>query len=304
MTNVERFSYRLNDRRDVREPFRSELAKLLPGPVEPRLMIFSPSIETSEGSTAASVLVVDAERWHFVSEGDEGGAVSTISTGFNATLLVEMTVVLLLGRLKIDYVTRSQVRSMVLEFNTVMEPLYDEAVHLILTSMDGVASAEPLDRKLDIELLHSMPLKFRNAVLRFAPPAERILAATYWPAIVVKNANLIENEISPESALVLCERELLIVSAERLIPEDRSNQRFRIGLVNKHGSIAIHGRLSRLNEFRFGGFGHAITLDLLFRIDPAIEILTLAFPADQKAVVLDILRQALRRKRGGATPPS
>lgn len=298
MINVERFSYRLNDRRDVREPFRSVLAKLLPGDAEPRLMVFSPSIETTEGSTAASVLVIEADRWHLVSENDDGGA-GTISVGFNATLLVEMTVVLLLGRLKIDYVVRGQVRSMVVEFNTVMEPLYDEAVHGVLASMDGVAGAEPLDRGGDIELLHSMPLKFRNAVLRFAPPAERILAATYWPAIVVKNANLIENEISPESALVLCERELLVVSAERLIPEDRSNQRFRIGLVNKHGSIAIHGRLSRLNEFRFGGFGHAITLDLLFRIDPAIEILTLAFPADQKAVVLDILRQALRKKRGG-----
>lgn len=298
MINVERFSYRLNDRRDVREPFRSVLAKLLPGDAEPRLMVFSPSIETTEGSTAASVLVIEADRWHLVSENDEGGA-GAISVGFNATLLVEMTVVLLLGRLKIDYVVRGQVRSMVVEFNTVMEPLYDEAVHGVLASMDGVAGAEPLDRGGDIELLHSMPLKFRNAVLRFAPPAERILAATYWPAIVVKNANLIENEISPESALVLCERELLVVSAERLIPEDRSNQRFRIGLVNKHGSIAIHGRLSRLNEFRFGGFGHAITLDLLFRIDPAIEILTLAFPADQKAVVLDILRQALRKKRGG-----
>ncbi|MFH1497704.1 MAG: hypothetical protein ABII82_07740 [Verrucomicrobiota bacterium] len=301
MTHPERFSYQLADRHDVREPFRSALVALsLRGEDKDALMVFSPAIDTTAGTTAASVLVVDAEGWHLICEEESG--MSTVAASFARSALVEMTIVLLLGRLKIDYVGRNQVRTVVVEFNTVMEPLYHELVQRLLTGMDGgtiTAPPEPPDRSADIGLLHSMPLKFRNAVLRFVPPGERILAATYWPAIVLQRNNLIENEISPESALILCEHELMLVSAERLIPEDRATQHYRIGLVNKHGSIAVHGRLSRLHEFRFGGFGHALTLDLLFRIDPAIEILTVAFPESQRAVVVDLMRQALRQKRGG-----
>lgn len=301
MTHAERFPYQLSDRRDVREPFRSALVALSrSAKEEASLMVFSPAIDTTAGTTAASVFVLDDVGWHLIVEEETG--VSTVSAAFANTALVEMTIVLLLGRVKIDYVDRTQVRSVVIEFNTVMEPLYHDMVQGLLTGMDGAraaAPAEPLDRQADIGLLHSMPLKFRNAVLRFAPPAERILAATYWPAIVVQRNNLIESEISPESALILCEHELMVVSAERLIPEDRATQHYRIGLVNKHGSIAVHGRLSRLNEFRFGGLGHALTLDLLFRVDPAIEVLTVAFPETHRQAVVDLMRQALRQKRGG-----
>lgn len=263
-------------------------------------MVFSPAIDTTAGTTSASVFVVDAGGWHLLTEEEAG--VSTVSATFAHTSLVEMTIVLLLGRVKVDYVDRTQVRSVVVEFNTVMESLYHDLVQDLLAGMDRTGSAalsETFDRQADIGLLHSMPLKFRNAVLRFVPPAERILAATYWPAIVVQRNNLIENEISPESALILCERELMLVSAERLIPEDRASQHYRIGLVNKHGSIAVHGRLSRLHEFRFGGFGHALTLDLLFRVDPVLEILTIAFPEAQRSAVVELMRQALRQKRGG-----
>src|SRR5690606_30784107 len=60
-------------------------------------------------------------------------------------------------------------------------------------------------------------------------------------------------------------------------------------LVNKHGSIAVHGLLSRLAEFRFGGVGSAVTLDLLFHVEPVMEIISLVMPAEQKTPVLEIL---------------
>lgn len=297
MSDVERFSYRLKDRDDVREPFRAALGRLLPpdapAPVE---MIFTPSLETSEGVTAPSLLVVESERWHLIAQ-QEGDSVAVTTSPIARTVLVEVTVVLLLGRLKFDYATKRDVRSVVVEFNTVMEHLYHAAAAHILGAMKGRDAGAPVDRKADLELLHSVPLKFRNSILRFAPPSERILCLAYWPAILHSRDGLIDAELSPETALILCEHELLVVSEEKLIPADRPAHRFRIGLVNKHGSIAVHGLLSRLAEFRFGGVGHAVTLDLLFQVDPIIEILSLVMPAEQKAPVVDLLRKALRLKR-------
>lgn len=296
MVHAERFSFQLKDRNDIREPFHAALKKLLPVSAEPVMMIFTPSLETSEGTTAPSVLVLETDRWHLLTETEKHTA-TTISSPIDRTVLVEMTVVLLLGRLKFDFATKRDVKSVVIEFNTVMEHLYHAAAEYLLGAMKGRPATPPVDRQPDLELLHSVPLKFRNSILRFAPPSERLLSLAYWPAIVVEKNGLIENELSPESALVLCERELLLVSEERLIPSDRPAHRFRIGLVNKHGSIAVHGLLSRLTEFRFGGIGSAVTLDLLFQVDPVMEIISLVMPADQKAPVVDILRHALRLKR-------
>ena len=295
MVHAERFSFQLKDRTDIREPFLSALKKLLPA-ADPVMMVFTPSLETTEGVTAPSLLVIEADRWHLVVEADDHTTSVTSST-IDRTVLVEMTVVLLLGRLKFDFATKREVRNVVIEFNTVMEHLYHSAAEYILGAMKGRPATAEVDRKPDLELLHSVPLKFRNSILRFAPPSEHILCVAYWPAIITGKDGLIENELSPETALVLCERELLVVSEEKLIPSDRPAHRFRIGLVNKHGSIAVHGLLSRLTEFRFGGIGTAVTLDLLFQVDPVIEILSLVMPADRKAPVVDILRKALRLKR-------
>lgn len=300
MAPAERFSFQLKDRNDIREPFHAALKKLLPASAaEPVMMIFTPSLETSEGVTAPSLLVLENDRWHLLVE-NEKHAVAVTSSPIDRTVLVEMTVVLLLGRLKFDFATKRDVKSVVIEFNTVMEHLYHAAAEYLLGAMKGRPATEPIDRTRDLELLHSVPLKFRNSILRFAPPSERLLALAYWPAIVIEKNGLIEKELSPESALILCERELLIVNEERLIPSDRPAHRFRIGLVNKHGSIAVHGLLSRLTEFRFGGIGTAVTLDLLFQVDPIMEIISLVMPAEQKAPVVEILRHALRLKRESA----
>jgi hypothetical protein len=302
MVFAERFSFQLKDRNDIREPFRAALNKLLPA-AEPVMMIFTPSLETSEGVTAPSVLVLQTDHWHLLVE-NENQAVGITSSPIDRTVLVEMTVVLLLGRLKFDFATKRDVKSVVIEFNTVMEHLYHAAAEYLLGAMKGRHDSAPVERGADHDLLQFVPIKFRNSILRFAPPTERILAVAYWPAIVIAKNGLIENELSPESAVVLCERELLIVSEERLIPSDRPAHRFRIGLVNKHGSIAVHGLLSRLTEFRFGGIGTAVTLDLLFQVDPVMEIISLVLPADQKAAIVDILRTALRLKRAPGKPDS
>jgi hypothetical protein len=303
MAPAERFSFQLKDRDDIREPFHAVLRKLLPAGARPATMVFTPSLETSEGTTASSVLVVEHDRWHLIVETETRDTTVTSST-IDRTVLVEMTVVLLLGRLKFDFATQHDIRSVVIEFNTVMEHLYQEAAEHILGAMKGLPSPPPppLKRETELELLHSVPLKFRNSILRFTPPAERILNLAYWPAILVEHRGLIEHELSPESALVLCERELLLISEEKLLPGDRPEHRFRIGLVNKHGSIAVHGLLSRLSEFRFGGIGGSVTLDLLFQVDPVIEILSLVMPADQKHAVVELLRQALRLKREPRKP--
>jgi hypothetical protein len=185
MVNPERFSFQLKDRDDIREPFRSALKKLLPAKSEPVMMVFTPSLETTEGVTSASVLVLEADRWHLLAE-TENQATTLTSSNIDRTVLVEMTVVLLLGRLKFDFATKRDVKSVVIEFNTVMEHLYHAAAEYLLGAMKSRPATEPVDRQPDLDLLHFVPLKFRNSILRFAPPGEHILSIAYWPAIVTE----------------------------------------------------------------------------------------------------------------------
>lgn len=294
MIGAERFSFALKDRDDIREPFHTALEKLPSDKTE--FCVFTPSLATTEGETSPSLLVVGSQKWHLFNEYIPGET-SHVSSDYSDILLVEMTVVLLLGRLKVDYAARGEVRTAVIEFNTVMEPFYHEAAQQLLDHMKGTAGGPPVKRDTDLEFMHSVPLKFRNSILRFMPPSEHVHSLIYWPAILVQRSGLIESELSPETALVLSDREILVVNEEKLIPEERAGHRFRIGLVNKHGSIAVHGLLSRLAEFRFGGVADSVTLDLIFRAGPAIEIITLTLPRELKGAVLDLLRAALRRKR-------
>jgi hypothetical protein len=91
---------------EAHEPFQSALRRELSQAAAPRLLVYTPPIETSAGPSSASVLAVTRDGWLRLMETADGG-MHAIRCDFVHTLLVELTIILLYGRLKIDYAVQT-----------------------------------------------------------------------------------------------------------------------------------------------------------------------------------------------------
>lgn len=296
MNPSERFSYTASDVDELRDPFKAALRRELSG-MTARKIIYTPALTIAQGTSSASVFALIDTGWIWMAENAEGG-VEIVKADFARTTLVESTVVLLLGRLKIDYVDGRAAKCVVVEFNTVMANYYEDLVNELLASMGGTPVRPPNPQLPDLTPLAPLPLKFKNSVLRVLPPGERIEALAWWPAVVHPDSEWIEHEISAETALMVCERELILLAEETLLPGGNLSKGFHIGLFHKFGSVATRIPLSRVEDCRFGGNEEFATMELLLRAGQTVEILTLAFPLDRRQAIQDVMRHGLRLKRG------
>ncbi|MBI2926696.1 MAG: hypothetical protein HYY24_13450 [Verrucomicrobia bacterium] len=286
---LERFSGRLKTVEGAREPFRTALQRELPVPDDVRLLVYTPAHLTSKAKPPASVLALTHAGWLVVAE-TEDGETATSRSDFAHTLLVELTVVLLYGSLRIDFVADGRAQSVTIEFNTVMERLYEEAAQLLLDGIDGVSRIAPVDRRTEWRMLSALPLKFCNAALEFTPQGQHLLALAHWPAVFAGRHRWSQRELAPEAMLALTERELMLIS------EEAKRSWWRGRRVNNYGSIITHCPFLRLDGFHVTERGPLARLDLALRADAVEETVQVPLPADQKAAAMQIVLRAFERK--------
>jgi len=198
-----------------------------------------------------------------------------------------LTDILLCGALRIAFVADGGAQSVAIEFNTVMQRNCDEAVQLVLDGLDGV-EAPPAVAPAEWEpLLGPLPLKFRNAFLKFTPHGERLLALVQWPAVFGTRRRWFPHELAPEAALALTDRELLLVS------EEKTWSWLRIGCPNKYGNIVTHCPLSRLEGYHLNESAALATFDFTLRAGRlGGETVQVALPSQQKTAVHDLVLRA------------
>ena len=286
---TERFSSGLKSVAEAREPFRSALQRELPAQDSARLLIYTPADESFKGRSPASVLAVTNDGWIVVAESKEGETTITRSD-FAHTLFVELTIILLYGAMRIDFVVGGYAESVQIRFNTVMEDLYRDAVQVLLDGIDGVTMPTPVDRKEIDPIVNPLPLKFCNAVLGFAPAGRRLLAVTHWPAAMGGRYRWFERELAPEAALVLADRELLVIS------EQKSWSWLRRGRPTKFGNIIDFCPLSRLITFQITEHNACDSCDLDVRTPDGGEKITFGFPHNQQNTVLQFMKRVVEQQ--------
>lgn len=117
------------------EPFSGALVDHFRSPWSVSLIIYAPATATAGENGPATVRAVGEGGWVVVS-GKEDGSVSVERCGFNDTLFLELTSILLWGQLKIDYASVAASSSAVGCFNTVGEEPYQQAIEAILGGID------------------------------------------------------------------------------------------------------------------------------------------------------------------------
>jgi hypothetical protein len=210
-----RFPTKLSTVSDAPEPFRSALVKNLPSGEPVRLLVHAPAFAAEEKSPA-TVLAVTNNSWLLASETEDGGA-AVEKSNFSDVLFLELKSILLLGQLRISFATVDKSHSVTIRFETVEDEVYREAIDLILAGVDPALTGAAEKGRSEASMLEAWPMKIRNEAQRYWPKGQRFLAAIQWPAVLGGS----QEELAPAGALLVTERELVVISEEKEFAAER-----------------------------------------------------------------------------------
>jgi hypothetical protein len=210
-----RFPTRLNALSDAPDPLRSALVESLPSGEPVRLLVHAPAFAAEEKSPA-TVLAVTNNSWLLASETEDGGA-AVEKSNFSDVLFLELKSILLLGQLRISFATVDKSHSVTIRFETVEDEVYREAIDLILAGVDPALTGAAEKGRSEASMLEAWPMKIRNEAQRYWPKGQRFLAAIQWPAVLGGS----QEELAPAGALLVTERELVVISEEKEFAAER-----------------------------------------------------------------------------------
>ena len=286
----ERFARRLKTVDETPEPLRALALAALKPDDQIRLLVFGPAQRVLDNISPATLLAIFENEW-LVVVGSKEIKPEVSRCAFADTLLVEFTNILLHGQLRIDYVADGRAQTVTVQFNTVTEGLYQEAVQLLLNGMDGILEITPCDSQALHHSLESLPMKFFNAMAQFIPMGQRVLALVHWPAVLGRKLRIFRRELAPEAVLALTDRELLFISEEKTCSWGRPDR------VQKYGSIVTHCPLSRVAAIQINEHDLLDTIDVEIRVGQEGEKLKIEFPHEQKAEVVAFLALAIKHQK-------
>jgi hypothetical protein len=289
-----RFPTKLDSISNAPEPFRSALVKSLSSEEPVRLLVYAPAFSAGAEETPATLLAVTKNGWLVALETKEGGA-SVEKADFSETLFLELTSILLSGQLKIHFATGGRSDFATINFDTVEEELYCEAVDLIIAGIDPVlAYAAGEDRK-EASKFEAWPMNLRFEAQRYCPKGQRLLTAIQWPAIF----DGFHRELAPAGALLVTARELVLISEEKRSPRQHTGD-----LHEFEGIITFFPRV-RLADFHVSHHERFGVLALQMHAAHGGEKLEIIFPAKDEMAVSKAMEQVLAAaKQSSAAAPS
>ena len=289
MSSVSDFAMSAARIEDTPSPFREALLQRIQKNESVRHLIFSPAFGVAKLRALASLVCVTDRRWLIVlREGD--GSIRVDESSFDRTLLVELTIILLYGQLKIDFVLNGNVRTTSLQFNTVMHHVYSEAIQDILDSIDSIDGKENgsknWDRSRDLTI-RNWPLKFRNFSIIHMPERSQLLDGVYWKEI----RGGFNRELAPATAILLTDRHIVIIAEEKL------SRWFQFKHDAKYGAIITYFPLDRLAGFHVDPHKRFNILELEGYEGHGGEKLQIMFPLDKQEAVSRLVEKASRMHR-------
>ncbi len=284
----DRFATELEVLDEAPEPLRSGIREAMQRGGEPRFLLLNPGRKAPGQVSPASLLVLFEHEW-LVAVGTGERKISVMGAPFADTLLVELMVVLLQGRLQIDYATSDGPHSACLEFKAASEALFQRAARLVLNGIEG--NQPPVESSAPKTTWPGLPLRFQNALREFKPAAQTILAAAQWPPVTGRRVRWYARELAPEAMLVLTERELVQIS------DERSWSWLRVGRPDKFGNVVTYVPLRRLKNWRFGSNGSVGRANLEVFARSSGKTVTVDFPLEVEGRIDRILHEAARQRQ-------
>ena len=284
-----RFPTKLSTVSDAPEPLRSALVKNLPSGESVRLLVHAPAFATEEQKSPATVLAVTNNGWLLASGTGDGGA-AVEKSDFSDVLFLELKSILLLGQLRISFAALGKSNFVTIIFETVEEEPYREAIDLILASIDPALTGATERGRSEASLFEGWPMKIRNEAQRYWPKGQRFLAAIQWRAILGGS----QEELAPASALLVTERELVVISEEKeFAAESRAEAPSVLEPKEIFGGIVTFVPRVRLRDFHVRHQENFGVLALQVHATHGGEKLEVNFPPDNEKAVSKAMGQML-----------
>jgi len=281
-----RFPSKLDAITEAPEPFRTALKKRLRSDKRIGLLVHAPSFSTGKEKFPATLLAVTDQGWLVASDYEKNGS-SVSASIFSETLFLELTSILLFGQFKSYFAKFGTSFCAPVNFNTVGEQYYREAIQLILNGIDKVDNIEMEMNREPTELFDDWPFKFRMEAERYSPSGQRLLAAVQWPAVV----GGFRRELSAAGALLVTERELVVISEEKHSPRQLS------GDYHEFGGIITYFPLMRLADFKIRTQEYFSVLAVEVRAAHGGETLEIIFPSGFESHVAKAMESPLLSQR-------
>lgn len=264
-----RYATRLESIDEVPEPFSKVLHDQC-RPDEPLYFLaYAPALR--EGLRGA-VMAIAADRWFIIAE-EEGAELQVNTASFEDTLLVEWIHILLFGQIKIDFTVYGERNSASVQFNTVTETMFREALELLLA---GIGSAPRKMRtgvtRPGFSIPADWPMKFYNDIRKYAGQEEALIAATQWPAISAGFGR----ELTPATAMALTERDLVIIA------EEKASGWFQPRDDPRYGRTVTYFPLARLGKHEMSLQDRVGFLVLKAHAEHGDEKLEILFPPEKE----------------------
>jgi hypothetical protein len=269
----------------VHEPFRTALIGALKDRERTRKLLYSPPFSTVGFTAPASLLVITDERWLVILQEESEPYVAHAT--FDDTLLVELSIILLNGQLKLDYVKEGASMPIAVQFDIVSKRNYFEAVESVLAGMEARPVGTPLkiiDPSQDIK---NWPLKFRNIAAEYLPRGGRLSSGVYWETLY----GGFGREIAPAGALICTERELVLVAEEKAPVWQSREERH-----DKYGEIITYFPLRCLADYRLIEQDQVDILSLEVHARHGGEQLKVIFPSEQREGIKALMETCLNDK--------
>jgi len=239
------FAARLHSIDEAPEPLRGAVTRALGSDDNIRCLIFGPIQKVIGKVSPASLLAILDHEW-IIAVCGEDTQLEVHRRSFAATLLAELTEVLLYGRLRLTFVEEGEARAVEIHFNTVMDWLYREALEFLLSRIGGSRQWAGNASGKSNAAFKVLPLKFRNGIHRYLPAGDNVRGFVHWPAALERRWLLFRRERLPQGVLVLTNTQLMLISEEKAWWRGKSSQNA------KYGYVVTYCPLSRVANIQLG----------------------------------------------------
>jgi len=280
MSSADRFPLQLANIDACPERFRASLRNAVDQSETIDTLIYCPPYPTGRAPLPGSVLCVTDRQWVIVHDARRNGVVVKQAHYVN-TLFIELVIVLLYGRLKIDFAKDDRAESAECYFNTVMEPMFSGVIETVLNRIDGLKDP-PKGRDSEIlKHFRGWSFKFQNYGQDYLLPGCRLSASLYWPTVF----GFFRRELAAAGALLLTDRHLVIIA------EERSSFWFRPRDETKYGAAITYFPCSRILGFVIHKYRRINILELTVHGGHGAEQFQVPFPMEETERITSLLGQ-------------
>jgi|GEM_PF-4306497 len=267
---------------DLPEPLSAALqAELADERDSVRLIIHSPAFSTVDQSSPENAFALTDRRWVMAAHTDAG--VQTHSAPFAAAAVVELTMILLGGQLRIASVAGAA--SCAISFNMVSLDLFREALFMVLAS---ARAADASGSQAATSSLDSLSFKFRTALGEQAPPGETVQAVCSWEREVPPLAWLMFRRPAAPAGMLAVTGHSLIIITDPYVSKGKQAKG-----ESPHGKIATY-LLRRHPIAMREGAGRGSEREFSFEVGEGASAVrhALRVPTGQAAPVLGLIEAA------------